>query len=259
MPWASWRRSWQHYDFTGAAIPEALERDAFKDLFGNPILREFWRRTYTDSYQGKVDTWDYQLSFAMTMQSKLHILPAVNLISNVGCARPDATHTKGDFSVARTPLGTMKFPLRHPRSVVRCRRMERLLEDRVFMIPRTTEKIDAVLQVAIDAFNANRVAEARVLVEHILTLSPDRVDALHAQGVIAHREGDLGTAITALRRASDLAPGVWVIANNLGFALQAAGDFAGARDAFQRALQQAPDNDLIRANLVEVQRHLPTA
>jgi hypothetical protein len=52
----------------------------------------------------------------------------VNLVSNLGFGRADATHTVADHPVGNLPLAEMTFPLHHPRFVVRSRSAEKLFE-----------------------------------------------------------------------------------------------------------------------------------
>lgn len=112
--WASWRHAWQAYDVNmtdwksfrsstemGKRCPEPFEAD--------------WRREVFDSVQqGAVDTWDYQWAFAKLRHGGLNIVPAVNLVSNIGFG-PDATHTHNPAD-ARAAMQTEDIgtPLVHP-------------------------------------------------------------------------------------------------------------------------------------------------
>lgn len=46
-------------------------------------------------YEGRLDTWDYQLMLCLAENDGLCVVPNVNLINNIGMNREDATHTKG--------------------------------------------------------------------------------------------------------------------------------------------------------------------
>jgi hypothetical protein len=48
----------------------------------------------------------------------LAITPNTNLVTNIGCAIPDATHTTAQAAhYARVPLQPMNYPLSHPSEV----------------------------------------------------------------------------------------------------------------------------------------------
>jgi hypothetical protein len=86
-------------------------RDRVRDVIG--VKSDFRRRAkaFDKTASGKIDTWDYQWSFARLMQSGLTIVPSVNLISNIGFGQ-DATHTKNArASVANLDVSQCNFPL----------------------------------------------------------------------------------------------------------------------------------------------------
>lgn len=94
--WASWRRAWQAYD---------VEMKAWSGLRNSSQLRQLcpeafeagWRREVLDAvHRGEVDTWDYQWAFAKLLCGGLNVVPAVNLVSNIGFGA-DATHTTNSF------------------------------------------------------------------------------------------------------------------------------------------------------------------
>lgn len=110
--WGSWRRAWRFYDVDMRLWQEPERRQRVKDVFCEPELYEGRIAAYDAVAQGKVDTWDMQWSFARIVQSGLSIVPAVNLVSNVGFG-PDATHThKAQSPVADLPTSPMTFPIR---------------------------------------------------------------------------------------------------------------------------------------------------
>jgi hypothetical protein len=68
---------------------------------------------------GKIDTWDYQLTF-LHWQEGLHaVIPRKNLVSNIGFG-PSATHTINSSSqFSNQAIEMLRFPLFHPTEVVR--------------------------------------------------------------------------------------------------------------------------------------------
>ena len=106
--WATWRRAWQNYDVDMKLWTEVRDSDLL------PKSLRSWNKTFQDTYNGLIDTWDNQLLFTFWSQNGLTILPNSNLVSNIGF-REDATHTKGDSKLANIPTEAIGFPLKHPR------------------------------------------------------------------------------------------------------------------------------------------------
>ena len=111
--WATWRRAWSYYDVAMRLWNDPEARQRMIDVFALPELYESRLKAYGEVAAGKVDTWDMQWSFARIIQSGLSVVPAVNLVSNLGFG-PGATHTHNPAAaLADLPLGEMEFPLRH--------------------------------------------------------------------------------------------------------------------------------------------------
>lgn len=92
--WASWRRAWNGYDVVMSSWPEVLANDTLKN-FVDSKKEERWRKTiYQKTFNGEIDTWDYQWSYAKLIKKQLSVIPTVNLVENIGFGE-DATHTKG--------------------------------------------------------------------------------------------------------------------------------------------------------------------
>ncbi len=128
--WATWRRAWQHYDFSMSCLPEILD-DGWFDSFLNRREKYVWTRNFVGCYQ-QAYTWDYQWFFSCWIQSGLAIMPNVNLVSNIGFAA-DATHTQDLKSPwANLPSEAMSFPLEHPPFTIRDAEADRYLQNNLF-------------------------------------------------------------------------------------------------------------------------------
>jgi len=116
--WASWKRAWQYNDRKLDLWPKVRETAWLMQLGGeHKDFREFWTGVFDTVHTGTLDTWDYQWVFSVWLQNGLTIVPAKNLVKNIGFGC-DATHTKDDGGwIARLPLETMAFPLEHPPAV----------------------------------------------------------------------------------------------------------------------------------------------
>lgn len=111
--WASWRRAWNHYDSEMKRWPTVRDEGWLGDILGNQHAEAAWRQTFQKVYDGKIDTWDYQWTFACWINNGLTVLPNSNLISNLGFGA-DATHTTQSRSQEQLPVEAMRFPLSHP-------------------------------------------------------------------------------------------------------------------------------------------------
>ena len=115
--WATWRRSWQQYDEHMNGWPEAKQNDLLKRLFPNERIVAYWKNMFDRMHDGTgPNTWDYQWIFTSWSRNWLNILPATNLVENIGFGQ-DATHTKKSDPLAAIRADTMAFPLRHPSAI----------------------------------------------------------------------------------------------------------------------------------------------
>jgi hypothetical protein len=116
--WATWRRAWQHYDVNMTQWPVIADTNFPGDMIPEFAAR-YHKRGMNDTFSGKLDTWDYQWVFACWLRRALCVLPAVNMISNIGFG-PGATHCKKPDSFASLPTEPIEFPLIHPPKVDLC-------------------------------------------------------------------------------------------------------------------------------------------
>lgn len=105
--WASWRRSWKHYDFTLETQTEAEWSALFQRVHPNPSEAGYWREIYQSLRGGAMDTWDFQVFFSCWRAGANHLMPGRNLVSNIGYG-PSATHTNFASPMANLPT----FPLK---------------------------------------------------------------------------------------------------------------------------------------------------
>ena len=109
--WASWRRAWCCND------PELRGWPAFRDgqwleQLGGKALARRWGPWLDQLSAGQIDTWDMIWQFSCWQQGFLTVIPAVELVENIGFG-VDATHTLDERSPLGSP-GSLSFPLRHP-------------------------------------------------------------------------------------------------------------------------------------------------
>lgn len=129
--WATWRRAWDYYDYSMALWPEINEDRWMADLFEDRRLREYWSTALREAAEGTQRAWSYRWAFACLIQSGLGIYPCVNLISNIGF-EASANRTRDvDSFLANSPTEAMTWPLRHPPFVIRNRRREHAIHDKL--------------------------------------------------------------------------------------------------------------------------------
>ena len=106
--WGTWARAWQLYDPSLSAYKKTNQPFSLSTWY--------WQNIFSLTKKGIIDTWCYQWTHAHITNQGLTIIPATNLISNVGFDR-QATHTKFRSSVANMKTSQLKFPLTHPKII----------------------------------------------------------------------------------------------------------------------------------------------
>ncbi|MGF1531045.1 MAG: hypothetical protein ACFCU4_06765 [Puniceicoccaceae bacterium] len=130
--WASWRRAWELFDLNLSDYQAILDEGWMEDVFEERQMRRVWRRRFEwvkDFRDPSV--WDFQWFFACIFKGGLSVSPYENLVDYIGFG-DGATHTNdaGRFPVCK-PTG-VRFPLRHPRLVVRDRLADRAIGRRYY-------------------------------------------------------------------------------------------------------------------------------
>lgn len=120
--WASWRRAWQHYDYSMRTWAQFKHEGMFELVCDCPYEQKYWTEILDQMYEDPqvIDTWDYQWMYACWSQAGLAIAPSKNLISNLGFNRADAAHTVGDDPRSKLSTADM-WSIEHPPFVVRHR------------------------------------------------------------------------------------------------------------------------------------------
>lgn len=133
--WASWRDRWQDsYDVAMKLWPRVRDEGRLADIVGESREAEYWHKVFERVHQGQIDTWDYQWVFANWLHGRVSILPAVNLVSNIGFDQ-NATHTTGISELANMPTQPMLFPLVHPVGLFKNKRADEFSERKCFRVP----------------------------------------------------------------------------------------------------------------------------
>lgn len=117
--WASWERAWANYDISMKKWPELKSTDFLYKILNNKKAVKYWEVIFQETYEGKIDTWDYQWLYSCWLKNGLAIIPEVNLISNIGFGYNAAHTTSSTNEIANMQRKEIKFPLIHPLKVER--------------------------------------------------------------------------------------------------------------------------------------------
>jgi hypothetical protein len=81
--WATWKRSWQRYDFEMRDWKSNIGK--IKKVLERPLFIQYWQELFDRIEKStKKHTWDYQWQYTLFCQQGLAVVPNVNLISNIG-------------------------------------------------------------------------------------------------------------------------------------------------------------------------------
>ncbi len=93
------------------------------------------------------------------------------------------------------------------------------------------------LQTAAQQLSAGKISYAKSILEQVMSVDPDNVDALHLMSLVHYSQGRLAQAINSCKRAVDLLPNNTTLLNNLGNLYKAVGDFEAAKLYYGRSLE----------------------
>ena len=112
--WATWKRAWQHFDLELKLWTDEIAQHRMR-VFGQmaPYVADNIANGCRAVLYENLSSWAYPWAFARIAHNGLGVIPAVNLVSNIGFGA-DATHTTSHGSpYADTEVYEMQFPLRH--------------------------------------------------------------------------------------------------------------------------------------------------
>jgi hypothetical protein len=119
--WATWRRCAKKidYDLSEWKVDQHPLNTMYMRLRQNIFDADIhwykqWQKNFNAVAFNNYDAWDWQWMFYQLKSKKLSIVPAVNLISNIGFDS-NGTHTLDiNNPAANLELHAMRFPLKHP-------------------------------------------------------------------------------------------------------------------------------------------------
>lgn len=128
--WATWRRAWQHFDLTIPNWPAFRDAGGLAHVCDSPDEVQYWTEAFDKVHAGRSQSWAFPWMLACWMNSGLTILPAMNLVSNIGFGE-QATHTRRQTSLSNLKAESMG-PIVHPDWVVRHAQADRFTDRTIF-------------------------------------------------------------------------------------------------------------------------------
>jgi hypothetical protein len=141
--WATWRRAWSHYDVDMKAWTDDAVRQRIRNLLADDELFEIQSRRFERLHRDQDDrhSWDLPWSLARLAQGGLTVVPAVNLVTNLGNA--DGRGLPPAHPLAHIAVSPLRFPLRPPPAVAVDREYDRLHVGRIFDWWQATQRGEA--------------------------------------------------------------------------------------------------------------------
>ncbi|HRR19649.1 MAG TPA: hypothetical protein P5332_11440 [Ignavibacteriales bacterium] len=143
--WATWKRVWIHFDIEMKSYPDFLKYGGFTNSFFSEREGKLYNQVYERIYKDKTlssHIWDFQFGYSIISNGGLCIVPAKNLIENIGI---EGTHSKGknkycnlksheDFAIINEPkfvLANRKFDAYHFKNHIYKNLKKRNIIDRI--------------------------------------------------------------------------------------------------------------------------------
>ncbi|MDP3836953.1 MAG: hypothetical protein Q8Q67_02535 [bacterium] len=82
--WATWKRSWDKYDFHLTTFDEYDKSRDIEKIFPKRSHQKYWLNYFYEIKNRKINNWDYQLAYTSFKNKGLCIRPRVNLVQNLG-------------------------------------------------------------------------------------------------------------------------------------------------------------------------------
>jgi len=117
--WATWRRSWRHFDLGMSRWPELRDGGWLRDMIQDKAGLSYWHQTFEGCHRGMVNSWATAWTFSCWAQNGLTLLPEVNLVRNIGFGKDGTNTTSSDNHLSAITSSSLQFPLRPPPYVLR--------------------------------------------------------------------------------------------------------------------------------------------
>lgn len=134
--WATWRRAWARYvpEMT-TSWPAVRDSGRAEEMLVGRRARKTFERTWdrlceTDSewYRQYGGDWSLNWQYSVMLHHGLSVVPAHNLVRNIGFEAGGTHLAESDRTYGAMPLEQASFPLRHPPQVARTLELDALYD-----------------------------------------------------------------------------------------------------------------------------------
>ena len=123
--WATWKRCWNHFDMKMEDLPEFLKIGGAVNVLATEEQGKLYNKMYENLFHDRENlqthAWDYQFGYAILKNSGLAIVPAKNLIRNIGAI---GTHSNSESEVHKMTAHENYKIEREPKFVIAEREYE---------------------------------------------------------------------------------------------------------------------------------------
>jgi len=135
--WATWKRAWKKYDVDFQNYNDFIKNNHIENVFPEKYVQKYWNKIFSRVKDGKINTWDYQWTYALFINNGLSINPNLNMVSNIGFGVEGATHT----SVSEKCANRQTFEvaeIHHPEFIISDKTaVDMILEERYDLFEKT--------------------------------------------------------------------------------------------------------------------------
>ena len=96
--WATWRRAWQHNDVEMKSFYDFKRLNKIKLIYSGEKEQQYWLRKFSETAEGKINSWDYPWIFCIQSQNGISIIPNSNLVSNIGIGTDPTHENRAEFA-----------------------------------------------------------------------------------------------------------------------------------------------------------------
>lgn len=111
--WAGWQRAWKHYDVNMPQWNDPRVKELVRNYLPTNEYRQLRKQEFDALVSGENDTWDFQFCLAHYLNHAMSIVPAKNMITNIGINRADAVHMVGESPFSDLKHFEVSLPMRH--------------------------------------------------------------------------------------------------------------------------------------------------
>lgn len=108
--WATWRRAWRRFDRDLSDWPERKREGWLRGVLGRADAAEHWTQIFDRCHSGLLDTWAYPWSYSCWRAGFLCVVPACNLVSNIGFDERGTDTSNSSSPNARLPVREISAP-----------------------------------------------------------------------------------------------------------------------------------------------------